>query len=67
MSKEEIITYRGKEITIMGNGYCYFGMLWPKLAMVHQAIDNELDGTKKDILGQAYPFEEKEPPKINYQ
>lgn len=56
---KDSIEYRGQKIEILGKGYFYNGWGFPTLAMVHQYIDNQLDGTKKDIIGQAYPFEEK--------
>jgi hypothetical protein len=66
-TNEEAINYRGEKIVIMGNGYSYASILWPKLAMVHAYIDNKLDGTKKDIIGIQDYFDNPKPPKIKWK
>ncbi len=60
----EIIEYRGEKIEIIGNGYLYEGLLWPKLISVHTFIDNELDGTKKSITFENDYFPKPPPPKF---
>jgi hypothetical protein len=57
----EKIIYRDKEIRILGKGYLYGGWAFPTLAMAHQHIDNQIDSTQKEIIGQAYSFEKPKP------
>ncbi len=62
----EFIEYRGEKIEILGRGYLYEGLLWPKLISVHALIDNKLDGTKKEVLFENDYFPKTKPPKMNW-